>query len=299
MWLQTMFRTLFSCGVPVFIMLTGYLNANKTEINRKYYKGLVRVLVSYLLFSIITILFRKYYLGETYSWPQWGLKILDFSAIGYAWYIEMWIGLFILTPFLNMLYKAVSTKQLKMVLIATLFVLTALPDFFNRYGVKLVPGFWQTIYPLTFYFIGSYIREYRPRLNFAIGGGIILLCTLVNPLFNSLFIDNHDLVEIAGGQNGIFGVPVAVSFFLMFYDRNVRFPLMRKISELSLDMYLVSFLFDSLYYPYFKAEFFVSQAQFGKFFFVLVPLVFVSSFLVAWIKELFFKIPSLSVKKSA
>ena len=51
-----------STGVPLFIMMTGYLNAHKVECNRKYYKGMGRVLISYLLFSIITILFRKYYL---------------------------------------------------------------------------------------------------------------------------------------------------------------------------------------------------------------------------------------------
>lgn len=78
-------------------MLTGYLNANKAP-SRKYYKGCIRVLFAYLLFSFITILFRKYYLSEDLSWTQWILKILDYSAIPYAWYIEMWIGLFLLTP---------------------------------------------------------------------------------------------------------------------------------------------------------------------------------------------------------
>lgn len=110
-------------------------------------------------------------------------------------------------------------------------------------------------------------------------------------------MDNHDLIEVAGGQNGIFGIPVALSFFLMFYDKNIDFPGMQKISLLSLDMYLVSYVFDRLYYTYFKENFFENQSQFGKFFFVIVPLVFLSSFAVAWIKDILFRLLSLRTKK--
>lgn len=291
MWLQAIFRNIFISGVPLFILLTSYLNSNKVEISKKYYKGALRVIVSYLLFSVATIIFRKYYCAENYSIIEWSLKIFDFSAIQYAWYIEMWLGLFILTPFLNILYKSLPTKRYKIALIITLFILTALPDFFNRYGVHLFPGFWAGVYPLTYYYIGSYIKEYSPRISILSGIIIILSCSLINPIFNTLFIDNHDLIEITGGQNGIFGIPVAVSIFLLFYDKNISFPGMQKISLLSLDMYLVSYIFDKLYYPYFKNNYFENQSQFGKFFFAIVPLVFCSSFAVAWIKDMIFRLP--------
>ena len=63
LFVQATLKDIFGVGVPLFIMLTGYLNSNKTP-TRKYYKGMLRVLVAYLVFSIITILFRKYYIGE-------------------------------------------------------------------------------------------------------------------------------------------------------------------------------------------------------------------------------------------
>lgn len=122
MFIQALFNPLFQTGVPLFLLLTGYLNTNKT-VSKRYYKGCIRVLVAYLFFSIITILFRKYYLHEDLSWLKWILKIFDFSAIPYAWYIEMWIGLFLLTPFLNMMYKAIPTQRQKQILILTLYVM--------------------------------------------------------------------------------------------------------------------------------------------------------------------------------
>lgn len=181
MFLQAMSIPLFMTGVPLFLLLTGYLNANKT-VSKRYYKGCIRVLASYFLFSLLTILFRKYYLQEDLTWAKWILKIFDFSAIPYAWYIEMWIGLFLLTPFLNMLYKAIPTRWQKQILILTLYAMTALPDLLNRYGLHLVPGFWASCYPLTFFFAGSYIHEYKPRFESWKLWIVILLLCLINPV---------------------------------------------------------------------------------------------------------------------
>jgi hypothetical protein len=164
LFLQAGIIPLFQTGVPLFIMLTGYLNTNKVS-EKKYYRGIWKVLIAYVFFSILTLVFRKYYLYEDLSLFKSGLKILDFSAIPYAWYIEMWIGLFLFTPFLNLLYKAIPTQKQKMVWIGILFAMTAIPDLFNRYGFHLVPGFWQTCYPLMFFFIGSYVKEYQPKIN--------------------------------------------------------------------------------------------------------------------------------------
>ena len=223
MFLQAMFIPLFMTGVPLFLLLTGYLNANKT-VSKRYYKGCIRVLASYFLFSLLTILFRKYYLQEDLTWAKWILKIFDFSAIPYAWYIEMWIGLFLLTPFLNMLYKAIPTRWQKQVLILTLYVMTALPDLLNRYGLHWVPGFWASCYPLTFFFAGSYIHEYKPRFESWKLWIVILLLCLINPVFNSLFVHNHTLIQIAGGPWGVFGTVIAMAFFLLIYQTDYKLP---------------------------------------------------------------------------
>ncbi len=155
-------QTLFLTNVCLFMMLTGYLNINKTPC-RKYYKGALRVLGSYLFFSLLIIAFRKYWLGETFSWLQWTKKVLDYSAIPYAWYIEMWIGLFLLTPFLNVLWRNLGGRRNQLLLIATLFVMGALPDLTNRYGAYVFPGWWQQAsFPLIYFFLGCGVREWQP-----------------------------------------------------------------------------------------------------------------------------------------
>ncbi|AHF11572.1 hypothetical protein BARVI_00440 [Barnesiella viscericola DSM 18177] len=293
MFVQSIFRMFFAMGVPLFLLLTGYLNTNKT-VSKRYYKGCIRVLVAYLFFSIITILFRKYYLHQELSWLKWILKIFDFSAIPYAWYIEMWIGLFLLTPFLDMMYKAIPTRRQKQILILTLYVMTALPDLFNRYGLHLVPGFWASCFPLTLFFVGSYIHEYKPRVESWKLWFVILLMCSINPVFNVLFVHQHSLIQITGGPEGVFGTVIAIAFFLLFYQTDFKSQVLRKsltkISLLSLDMYLCCYIFDALVYPYFMDRYFENQSQFGIYFFVIVPILFAGSFVMAWVKDWLFRL---------
>ena len=285
MVIQGILKTFFGCAVPLFIMLTGYLNIRKTP-TMKYYKGMVRVLVAYLFFSILTIAFRKYYLGEEQSLVQWVLKIFNYSAIPYAWYIEMWIGLALLTPFLNYLYKAIPTMRQKLLLIATLFVMTSFPNFVNGYIALFPDYFTKACYPLIFYFMGAFICEYQPTLKVWLGSIVILLISLVNPLVTLILYGGNSIsVQVAGGPNSALRVWIAVVVFLMLYRRDISVPSIKKwvthCSMVSLEMYLCCYMFDQLYYPWFKEHFFVSQAQFLPWFFVIVPLCFFSSYFVA------------------
>lgn len=256
MFIQGIMNSIFIVGVPLFIILTGYLNINKTP-TKKYYKNMIRVLVAYVIFSIATIAFRKFYLGETLSLVQWTLKIFNYSAIPYAWYIEMWIGLALLTPFLNYLWKAIPSLKEKLLLIVSLFVMTSLPDLCNRYGMYIFPAYFaKACYPLMFYFIGTFIREYQPIIKTGIGLLVILTTSAITPLAN-LFIFNRegiDIVEIAGGPGGVFYPWIAIAIFLMLYRRDVKYkPLKQWIthcSMVSLEMYLCCYIFDQLYYPH-------------------------------------------------
>lgn len=281
-FLQGMMLPIFFAGVPLFMMLTGYLNINKKP-TKKYYKSIVRVLVAYLIFSVLTILFRVYYLGEVKSVTEWALAILNYSAIPYAWYIEMWIGLALLAPFLNYLWRAIPTMQEKILLGVTLFILTALPDLTSRLFPKY---FAQACYPLMFYFMGTFIREYQPIIKTWLGITAVILISMVNPIATILLFgsDNVD-VGLTGGPGGVFCTWIALAIFLILYRRDISVkPIKRWVthcSMVSLEMYLCCYMFDQLYYPWFKERFYESQTQFLPWFLVIVPLVFLSSYAVA------------------
>lgn len=151
----------------------------------------------------------------------------------------------------------------------------------------IIPAYFaQACYPLMFYFIGTFIREYQPIIKSQIGLVIIFSIALINPLFNIIvFRGTQDIVEITGGPGGVFCTWIAISIFLMLYRRDIQAKPIKKwithCSMVSLEMYLCCYIFDQLYYPYFKEHFFETQSQFLIWFFVIIPLCFLSSYLLA------------------
>ena len=73
---------------------------NRKELNAKYYHGIIHTLQIYILSTVLCILFERFYLKENISIKYAIFSILD-GDIGYSWYVEMYIGLFLLIPFLN------------------------------------------------------------------------------------------------------------------------------------------------------------------------------------------------------
>ena len=285
---QAVALSLFFSGVPLFVMLTGYLNINKS-CDWRYYRNIWKVLLPYIFFSLATVLFRKYYLHEGLLWQEWLLKVLDFSAIPYGWYIEMWIGLYLLTPFLNILYNNIEKKEHKLVLVGILFGMTILPHWLNRDGMHLLPGFWRQCWPLVFYLSGAYIQEFKPVIKKRMALLLIGCICILNPLLN-LMLHTPTLLFLGGGPEDICSFFVTILLFLLLYQVRINNKLVVecivKISLCSLDMYLCCYIFDALYYPIFKEHFYVSQAQFGVYFFILVPLVFASSLSVSLLRKI-------------
>jgi len=289
MFLQGMLASIV-IGSDLYMALTGFLCCNKV-LGKEFYIGGIKVLLSYIFFSIATIVVNIYIFHTGMTWSSGLLGILSFSTIPYAWYIEMWIGLFLLAPFLNIWYKSLPSRKIKLELIALLFALSAFPDFFNRYGLYLVPKFWEYIYPLAFYFSGCFIREYQPCFPKKILLSVILLITMISPIVT--VISGHPTyLHIIGDRNGIFIATIAIAIFLLCYKIHIKSILIQNIfkaiSLRSLDIFLCSAIFDYLLYPFFKEHFYHNQPQYGIFYFIIIPAIFIICYCIASFKRIVF-----------
>ena len=167
MFCMTLMRSAFMVCVPLFILLSGHLMGQKAPI-RTYYAKIVRILLIYVLACICSLLFKQAILKEHISLADGIWSILDFSASEYSWYVEMYIGLFLLIPFLNILYQNIPCQHQKKLLIGSLLFLTSLPGIINVYNFTdsgwwsapglstsyqfILPDWWSKLYPVTYYF---------------------------------------------------------------------------------------------------------------------------------------------------
>ena len=296
-WL-CVYRSFFMTCVPMFMILTGYLMLNKT-LSRRYYKGLWKTIEIYLLASIACLLFKKFALGYDVTFKTAILDILDFDAANYAWYIEMYIGLFLMIPFLNLAYHGLKSQREKLLLVLTMAALTLLPKLLNIFDLRtpgwwaspsvstkydpIVPGFFTGMYPITYYFIGAYLREYGLKLKKWLNLVLLIAVVVLFGWYNYYRSDGGNFVwgnnSTWGGENLI----TAVLLFTLLLHLNVkRWPTMVKeiltyISGISLGLYLISWIFDRIVYDGVLVPNVPVVAERWKFWPLVVPSVFLMS----------------------
>lgn len=291
-------RTFFITCVPLFLMLTGYL-MNKKKWSAGYYKGLQKTYCIYFMISICCLFFRILYEKEQFGIRQMLTSILDFSADSYSWYIEMYIGLFLLIPFLNILWTNLKIREKKIFIFSLLF-LTAVPSLLNCWNLigeshltsvnPIVPDYWEVLYPFTYYYLGAYIRESSTEKVFwkkeilllialAVLFGIFTYCRSEGGSYEWMSYNSYQ-----GGEVIIISVLIFRILSVLPIDKCpvIIKKLINKISILSLGIYLASAISDSILYDY-LAEKIIDPVKRIDYFPVMVLSSFLISFGISWI----------------
>ena len=318
MYIMVLTRTLFSVCVPLFMILTGYLMSHKT-LSRKYYSGISKTLIVFVLATLACMIFKAVHDNEPLSLKSFILGTLDFTGANYSWYIEMYIGLFLLVPFLNLAYNKLKNKRQKQVLVLTLVFLTIIPTLFNIFNfdnpawwsdpkssdtfAKLVPSWWMGFYPIAYYFTGCYIREYGIKLKTRSMLVLFLLAILIFGTFN--FYRSYGTTFKSGIYVYWYGFEPYILSVLLFVllsriktdnmNEKVKFVLW-KVSDLALGIYLISYIFDMLVYPVLNEKI-TTMTDRLPFYFVTVPIVFICSMLASAVLNIAAKYIQIFFKK--
>lgn len=298
MLIMCMVRSLFMVCVPLFMILSGYLMWKKT-LSRQYYRGIRKTVEIYLLASIACLLYKKFVQGTDVTVKSAILGILDFDAANYAWYIEMYICFFLIIPFLNLIWHGLKSKKEKQVLVFIMMFVTFLPKMLNNFNLTMegwfaspsisesydpiVPSFFTTMYPVTYYFIGIYLREFGWKISKRKNVLLLLVSVAVFGCYNFYRSDGGTFVWAAnstwGGENLI---TATLLFHLLLNVKLEKVPRALKaamlyISKISLGIYLISWIFDRIVYDaYFKPCVPIVNERW-KYYFIVVPTVFLLS----------------------
>lgn len=250
-----MLRMLFTACVPMFLMLSGFL-CHKRTLSKRYYLSVLRILETYLVASALCLIYRAVFTEEEIGLRYVVGSVLNFYASGYAWYVMLYMGLFLMMPFLNLMFHGLETGRQRLVLIASFFVLSHLPTLLNV-RVQLLSVWWKNLYPITYYLTGAYLSVYRPKRRAGQTAGLLLVLLGVCVLFNRLAYGpmGTGMIGVTYDHVEVYAVSV-LCFVLLLGVPAVRFPagLQRGIewvSRLSFAAYLMSWVSDGLLYPAF------------------------------------------------
>ena len=221
-------------------MLSGFLCRTK-KISLRWYLKIFKIVAEYVVCSLVIMVFRKHYFGQEFTPVAVIESILNFSMAPYSWYINMYIGLFLLIPFLNVLYNNIPDRNKKRLLLAASIVIFSVPQTFRR----LAWGYWNIGYPLMYYFIGAYINEYRPKIN-KLAALAIIVATLA---FEAEILMTSPAYINVESHNNLFCLIVTTMTFSLLCDltakrKNSACRALRTLANTSMSFFLLSYMFD-------------------------------------------------------
>ncbi|RRC93666.1 hypothetical protein EII25_01815 [Erysipelotrichaceae bacterium OH741_COT-311] len=316
-FLVTFLIVIFFCCVPLFMLLTGYLHLNQT-LEMKFYKKLFKIYFTYFVIGCICFFFESYYLGRQQSIFDFVRKTLAFSLAPYGWYVEMYIGLFLLIPFLALLYRSLPSKLWKKRLIFVLILLTSVSSVVNAYVfdsvswwlqpsssnefIKIIPQWWVQMYPLTYFFIGCYLREYG--LEISRKNNILYL--VLSLFFFGLYNVWRSVggLYVHGGWNYWESINNIILSSLIFnLLLNIQwswFPtylktLISKISHLVYGAYLISWVFEVIVYEHLNHFVPISNKRL-EYFVIVVPVIMILSLIGSYLVNVVMKFVFKSFK---
>ncbi len=304
MFVSVLLRTLFMVCVPLFLLLTGYLMSGKqVELEgrklRGFYGKISSVIIPYVIITVLILLWRVFCSGEELTFKSCLLTLLDYAH--YSWYVEMYIGLYLLIPFLNVMWRNIESPKSQRSLVIVLLITTTLPTLLNIWNFKtegwwlspassgayndIIPEWWVIIYPVTYYFIGAYIRR---NVDFTkTKASVYLLAFIVSVVafaaFN--FWRSHGDKFVSGswcGWNGFQNVTTSVLLFMFINSlRLQKVPsaiakTVELISKLSFGTYMSSYIIDKTIYPILCEKIPVYQDRL-----VWAPVMILASFIAA------------------
>lgn len=220
----------------------------------------------------------------------------------------MYIGLFLLIPFLNIIWNNLETKKEHLILLFTLCFCTTLTTFFNTYDFvtpgfwknptistsynPILPNWWTNIYPIFYYYIGAFIKKYHVKFKSMANVLLLFLTTVIFGSYNYWRNYNRCLVwESYFDWYGFEIVILSVLVFVLLLNLKIdKMPvvlknIIAKISSLSLNIYLVSQIFDLAFYPILIAKVPNMKLRFN-YSLIMVLAVFVCSTCLAQLIDL-------------
>ena len=200
-------------------------------------------MLSDVLCCAVAFPIRHFWLNDKGSLYDWVTLLVTFG--NYGWYVEMYIGLFLLSPFLNIVLDKLQTPKQYAWLAVTMLVLTALPS--SIPSINVFPDYWIGLYPITMYILGAGIAKFRPKIPCWVAG-IAAAAVLALMGYFSISTATRSFYDGFPQDYGGFWVTLATTLlFLSIYKLQVPKVLHKPLAWMSsgvFEGFLLSRLFD-------------------------------------------------------
>lgn len=280
-WMLT--RNLTIIAVPLFLLSTGFLMKNK-QLSIAYLKNLFPILFLYVSISLFDWV-CSFFMDGSQNFIEAIFGLFDYSTDRYSWYVEMYIGLYLVIPLLNLIWQSNKNRFFHFYVVGVSLLLFFIPSLLNSFG-KVIPDFWVTAYPIGYYFIGAYLAEYQEDLKKMKKTGMLLLVMISCFFLIDLLISVQTNYQNFSGNeySGFEPLLISILFFVFCLQRSLphnshRF--LKWISTSTLGIYLISDVTDKLIYSLAKYVFSTLEIRL-RYGFLIILLSFTGALILSY-----------------
>ena len=283
MVILTMIRTLSLSCVPIFFMITGYLMTQRRFTFKNYYRLLYLVLY-YALISVTIFLLRRLVLHDSLSFSKAISMMFSYTISPYAWFVGMYICVFLLIPLLNQFWHAQKDIRAHTMMILSFAIICILPSIFNSYQ-RMFPDYFVNLYPLFYYLLGGFIRNLIPQFRYRYHFCLILMGSILIATIQNVNLLNNEVFHREVFNQFSSWAAFAIAFSLFFLIKRKQWTakqarLLRQLASLSLPICLFSFVIEQLIYPIYRSIF-SNMTQQTIFLILPIIVVFLCSFILS------------------
>lgn len=267
------FESFFIIGVNLFILVVGYFNFKKKNVNIVRLFNLLLLAYFYgAMFYLVEIFFGY----EKFNLINF-IKAINPFLGGSYWFIKYYIILNLLIPFINIVLNQIN-RQSTYKLIGILIVLFSIwPSFLIQ--PPITDGGYGLMNFILLYIIGATIRKYGLSSE---NKGIYLVVYFICSLFNFL-ISLSGFEGRCWSYNFLFNIVGSTSLFIWFSYLNIQSKRINYLSGYTFSIYLIHFspfMIKALYHNILRCQDYYNSHFFLFHFIISVSIIYICSCLI-------------------
>jgi surface polysaccharide O-acyltransferase-like enzyme len=240
-WLANILDSLCRISVPLFVMISGMFLIGRNEtFSESYKKRAAKKLLPLIFWTLVYIIYQVVmcFIADVVPDPDTLVKSVILGQPYYhMWYLYMLIGLYMVTPAINLIVPKISRKSLWIAAILFLVFGAAHSVYNMKLENNLIFLLWFTDY-LGYFIMGYLIRDLRVRIPSFILISTYLLSALIISVLSYYTASRYGNLYFYGFLSP-FVIICSLSFFTWFRRLNLRENILSRISYLTFGIYLI------------------------------------------------------------
>jgi len=253
---MTLIRSIVIASVDIFVIISGYFLC--TTQNRSIGKPL-NLLLQISVFSVVLTVILS-----ILGFQKFSVNGLLSAIIPSNWFVTLYIVLYLISPYMNVIYKNLSVNTWKYFIGILLLLFSIWPTVLgvaDHFGVPFTKGLstmghggnnagYTIVNFITLYSIGAFVRynDLDKKLNVKLAILLAFICVIL--LWGIRFIPmNTQPWHIAGWYDNILVILLATMLFVIFKRINIRSSFVNKLAKAAFTCYIIHKFFFKMISP--------------------------------------------------